>query len=457
MRRLIASLIAVILVHSPLFACPSDSLLANVYRGNVEGVRTWIEHPDADVNAYDGTPLFVASRGQNPAILRLLLDHGARTENVVSETGVTPVHNATAYGPDEMLTLLLDHGAPILASDNTGATPLHWAAVVGSVERTRMLLDAGSKIDARSKAGLTAWDIAVNWNRQEVADFVRDRGASTDSPPPLPIHGPYLGETPPGDTPKRFAADLLALPFANHGPIRFSQDGRELIGSQNAAPVGGIWSMRETGEGWSAPSVLPSSVAYEDCFPVLNPKGDVLYFHSKRPLAEGEAGLIWQAKRTGNGWSDPEMLKLSVPEGQSLVPISMDNDGWLYGYAYGEGINGGTDVFRVHLSDPNPAVNLLPIPVNGEYGDLEPAIAPDGSYLVFASTRPTEGIGRVGLFVSFRLDDESWSNAIPLGPEINAPEAWRAFITRDGKNLFFQRAWNQYYWVSTSVIERIRP
>lgn len=461
MRRTLLLLFFLFSSSALLYATPNDSLLSAIRQGDLNGVQRWIDQPGVDVNYGEGVPIYLASNSKNTEIVRSLLNRGAILEGVAIPSGITPMHNAAAYGPDEMLKLMLEHGGSANSVDNTGATPLHWAAAVGAAGRAKLLSSVGATLDLRTKAGFTAWNIATLWNRKDVADFLKKQGANTDPPPPLTIHGPYLGENPPGDQPQRFPESLMAAPFANHGPLRFSKDGRELIGSQNAAPVGGIWTMRESAAGWSAQAVLPFTREHHDAFPVLGPDEDVLYFHSTRPPGGEQSGVIWFSKRTSKGWGDPEMLDLPTLPGRSLVPCSISDDGWLYGYTYGEnvpGIRGGTDVFRVNLKASHPEIELLGSPVNSDVVDIEPIIAPDGSYLLIASNRPAEGVGRIGLFVSYRMPDGSWSEPAVLGPSINTQGgAWRAFITRDGKYLFFQRAWDQYYWVSTSVIEAKRP
>jgi len=109
-----------------------------------------------------------------------------------------------------------------------------------------------------------------------------------------------------------------------------------------------------------------------------------------------------------------------------------------------------------------PAAENLGPPINTAAGDDLPFIAPDESYLIFASDRPG-GLGYRDLYVSFRVDD-AWSEPVNLGAPINS-EAWDIYpsLSPDGRYLFFTRrtAWNatddsDIYWVDAAVITRLR-
>lgn len=64
--------------------------------------------------------------------------------------------------------------------------------------------------------------------------------------------------------------------------------------------------------------------------------------------------------------------------------------------------------------------------ISGEYNDLHPAIAPDGSFMVFVSDRPIEAGGErmkhTDLYISFRKKDGTWSEPKSLGKKINTEQ-----------------------------------
>ena len=68
-----------------------------------------------------------------------------------------------------------------------------------------------------------------------------------------------------------------------------------------------------------------------------------------------------------------------------------------------------------------------------------------------------EGIIDRDLYVSFKDSDDRWGDPKRLGPEINTNSGELcAYVTRDGKHLFFSRK-DDIYWVDVKVIEDLKP
>jgi ankyrin repeat protein len=74
--------------------------------------------------------------------------------------------------------LLLAKGGDIEAKDSeTGATPLHMAASWGRREVLELLLSKGANPNSRNKSGLTVLGVAVQSEQQDIAAFLRSKGA----------------------------------------------------------------------------------------------------------------------------------------------------------------------------------------------------------------------------------------------------------------------------------------
>ena len=80
----------------------------------------------------------------------------------------------------ETVTLLLDRGIDLNASNRKGWTPLHWAARNDHRELVAFLLERGADRTAMDKYGRTPLDVAEEEAQQEaagkVARLLRERG-----------------------------------------------------------------------------------------------------------------------------------------------------------------------------------------------------------------------------------------------------------------------------------------
>jgi len=105
--------------------------------------------------------------------------------------------------------------------------------------------------------------------------------------------------------------------------------------------------------------------------------------------------------------------------------------------------------------------------INSGTWNAHPFIAPDESYIMWDGEREG-GYGESDLYISFKMEDGSWSEAINLGDEINTEvDEGGPVVTPDGRFLFFSRvvapgegdAWPDVdtYWVDAGLIEALRP
>ena len=130
----------------------------------------------------------------------------------------------------------------------------------------------------------------------------------------------------------------------------------------------------------------------------------------------------------------PEPINTSARE---LYP-SESADGFLYFFSSRPGGFGGSDVYsaEITLGGFGPPTNLGPN-VNTEAGESDACVSPDGSYLVFTSTRD-DGFGKGDLYVTFKQPDGTWSPATNLGATVNTESTeFCPSLSPDGRFLFF--------------------
>ena len=88
----------------------------------------------------------------------LLETIGANT-NVQTDYGFTPIYFAVGKkGDEEIVKMLIEHGALTNIKDRNGITPLHYAAW-GTPNKVKILLEAGADVKAKTNSGKTAFDL----------------------------------------------------------------------------------------------------------------------------------------------------------------------------------------------------------------------------------------------------------------------------------------------------------
>ena len=224
------------------------------------------------------------------------------------------------------------------------------------------------------------------------------------------------------------SSDADAALTPDGATVVFSRDGAILVSMKSAA-------------GWSAPVLAPFSGRWMDAQPTLAPDGSALVFVSNRPLAAGDAkrpgGNLWRVERHGQDWGEPVHLPAVVNRGASIWGPSLAADGSLY---FMDRVD-GKGPFKLWRAQARGGTWLEPVLQSfGDPGtqDVDPAVAPDESFIVFASKHPaTEQHER--LYIAFRAG-AGWGKPIDLGDAVNgtgASDSNEARLAPDGRTLYF--------------------
>ena len=94
---------------------------------------------------------------------------------------------------------------------------------------------------------------------------------------------------------------------------------------------------------------------------------------------------------------------------------------------------------------------------NKDYYNYDPYIAPDERYLIFASTKRPDGLGKSDLYISFKDDQNQWTVPKNMGVGVNTSESeYAPLLSPDGKVLFFTRGYGDIFWVDANIIETLK-
>ena len=206
-----------------------------------------------------------------------------------------------------------------------------------------------------------------------------------------------------------------------------------------------IYTMKLTRGKWSEPALaFFSTDSGWDFEPHINPKGDLLYFGSTRPLTDSlkATGMHqWYSKKSeSGGWTAPVPLERPFVD-KFVMYITSSEQGNLFFTSKDEGADpedGG--IYFSSQAAGYTGTNRLGREINFEDGQwiAHPFIAPDESYIIYDGERPS-GYGDCDLYISFN-ENGTWMEGYNLGPKVNTDQCEMcASVSPDGKYLFFHR------------------
>lgn len=134
------------------------------------------------INDFDSagySPLHWAARLGNPPAAETLIRHGANVNQKRKIDGNTPLHMAarSSLKSTAMITLLLQHGADVNATNRCGEQPLHFA---NSAQKVGALVQGGADLDVRNQWGFTPIGSNIRYNFSNADENIRqlfDAGA----------------------------------------------------------------------------------------------------------------------------------------------------------------------------------------------------------------------------------------------------------------------------------------
>jgi hypothetical protein len=238
----------------------------------------------------------------------------------------------------------------------------------------------------------------------------------------IPTDSLYLGQTPPGNTPKIFPLSVKQGFFAAER-IAISNDGKDIYYSEIEGyyPIRGenIKKYSFSDGKWSGPFYV-----FEGYAPAFSVTGDTFYFERKGFENESETYI---SVKNGQGWGNPKRILTQLDTAHYFQTTR--NGNFYISSKSGNG-SGLSDWCKVSMNGTDTTVISLGRPLNTSGENQDFFVSLDESYMI-VTNRPALGI-------SYRKSDGSWANPRNFGPEINfGLGSWGPWVTPDNKYLFY--------------------
>jgi ankyrin repeat protein len=152
-------------------------------KGHMEMVTILVKSVNVNYCGHMGTPLHTATVKGNEEMVRLLLEHGAEVNSSGSaDHGGCPLYEASRHGYLTIVGVLIENAAKIDYQTTCHSTALQAASNAGHTEIVRLLLDnnANANLISIQKPRSTALLCAVAQGHEEITRMLIDHGADVN-------------------------------------------------------------------------------------------------------------------------------------------------------------------------------------------------------------------------------------------------------------------------------------
>ncbi|MBI5008289.1 MAG: PD40 domain-containing protein [Bacteroidia bacterium] len=297
--------------------------------------------------------------------------------------------------------------------------------------------------------------------------------------------------------PELFGPEIIATGFYERD-ITISPDGTEIFYGLITDRHVTILNTRISDGKWTEPEIAPFARNSNYFFlePCFSPDGRTIYFLSTKPPEgkEPKAGWtyqnIWASDKKNDGtWGEIYNPDTALNRLNSQFYPSLTKTGTIY-FTRSDAKTGKSEILRARKKGNRfDTPEHLPPVINASGNIYNAFISPDESFLIGCIENKNNEInpGFSNYCIFFRDSNDNWSQGITFGPEINikGSNAISASVSPDGKYLFFaasttnkkmnevsskytlgaireylnspQNGNYDIYWVSTGVIDALRP
>jgi len=203
-----------------------------------------------------------------------------------------------------------------------------------------------------------------------------------------------------GPTPQIFAPGVISGP-GNDGSPTFSPDGNTLFFTRSTSHWTVILESHKVNGQWTQATLAPFSGEWPESSPAMSPDGRYIVFQTLRRTEKGAVSELRRVDRVEGGWSKPVRLPDEVNISASIWKPSIAEDGTIYFTSIGS--DGSKRLYSSKYRNGSyEAAQPLSFS-DGKHLDVDPEVAPDGSFLVFCSAGRLEGDAKDHLFIVRRV------------------------------------------------------
>jgi hypothetical protein len=214
---------------------------------------------------------------------------------------------------------------------------------------------------------------------------------------PIPPDSLYLGQTPPGNTPRIFAPGIISLPGRTEYGISISPAGDEMLFALGNWPDKVTMIIKYENNHWTDPDTISFSQTRSAEEAIYSPDGQRVYYYAYAPPNPVGGSDLCYSVKNGSGWSDPINLGTPLNTSQDEYHPCVVADSSVYF----ENVNGKICYSKFRDGAYQPRILMPAIFNNPGMAWGNPYVSSDESYFIFNSSRPG-GFGGTDLYIAYK-------------------------------------------------------
>ncbi len=241
--------------------------------------------------------------------------------------------------------------------------------------------------------------------------------------------------------PTKFRPEIVSTKLDKYN-TSFSPDGNTIyyaVTSQKLGITGIAFQKFENGR-FSRPEFVPFVSADSPMTDVqISPNGNMMLFSTFMDYEGKPEGFnfnIWTSELKNGEWQQPIPIGFPISStGNEFYPV-MINDGSIYFCSDKEG---NSDIYKSRLENGTyqPPIRL-PDNINSEGREADAFVSRDESYIIFVRVDEPDGFGNSDLYISFRINENEWTDPVNMGEEVNSHYIdGSPYVTPDENYLIF--------------------